>query len=68
MRLEPPTLAHTARLTKICGYAQILRYLRAELRNENDVEVWIAAALEEQGRGNELPFAIIDLPSEVSRR
>lgn len=63
VRLEPLTLAHTAGLTKACGYAEIWRYLRAELRDENDVEAWIAAALEEQRKRNELPFAIIDLQS-----
>jgi RimJ/RimL family protein N-acetyltransferase len=63
VRLEPLSLAHTAGLTKACGYAEIWRYLRAELRDENDVEAWIAAALDEQRKGNELPFAIIDLQS-----
>jgi hypothetical protein len=33
------------------------------LSDENDIEAWIAAALEEQRKRNELPFAIIDLRS-----
>jgi N-acetyltransferase len=57
VRVEPLALAHTARLV------EIWRYLRAELKTEDDVRAWIAAALDEQQKGNELPFAIIDLQS-----
>jgi RimJ/RimL family protein N-acetyltransferase len=63
VRLEPLTLAHTAGLAKVYGHAEIWRYLRAELKNESEVEAWIAAALDEQAKGHELPFAIIDLQS-----
>jgi RimJ/RimL family protein N-acetyltransferase len=63
VRLEPLTLAHTARLANVCGYEEIWRYLRVELKHESEVQAWIAAALDEQEKGNELPFAIIDLQS-----
>jgi N-acetyltransferase len=63
VRVEPLALAHTARLVEVCRHAEIWRYLRAELKTEDDVRAWIAAALDEQQKGNELPFAIIDLQS-----
>jgi N-acetyltransferase len=63
VRLEPLTLAHTAGLTNACRYEEIWRYLRVELKDGSDVEAWIAAAVEEQRKGNELPFAIIDRQS-----
>jgi N-acetyltransferase len=63
VRLEPLSLLHTAGLANVCRHEEIWRYLRVELRNERDVETWIGAALDEQSRGNELPFAVIDLRS-----
>jgi RimJ/RimL family protein N-acetyltransferase len=63
VRLEPLTFAHKAGLTEACGDAQIWQYLRVQLKNESDVETWIAAALDEQSKGNELPFAVVDLRS-----
>src|SRR5438105_2308248 len=63
VRLEPLSLSHIAGLAKACCYEEIWRYLRVELRNESDVEKWIGAALDEQIKGNELPFAVIDLLS-----
>jgi hypothetical protein len=68
VRVEPLALAHTARLVEVCRHAEIWRYLRAELKTEDDVRAWIAAALDEQQKGNELPFAIIDLQIRTSGR
>ena len=63
VRLEPLTPAHAAGLTEVCCHSEIWRYLRVELNNEHEVKGWIAAALDEQQKDQELPFAIIDLQS-----
>ena len=54
---------HAAGLVEACGHSEIWQYLRVELKNEEDVRNWIAAALDEQQKGIELPFAIVDLRS-----
>lgn len=63
VRLEPLDTHHAEHLTQAADDEEIWRYLRAELRSRQQVDEGIASALEQQRKGEELPFAIIHLAS-----
>lgn len=59
VRLEPLRLEHAAALASICE-APVFEFLSLEIRTEEDVKAYIAAALEAAERGTEQPFFIRD--------
>jgi RimJ/RimL family protein N-acetyltransferase len=58
--LEPLSERHTADLVEAAQDDEIWRYMPAELKTEEQIQAWIAAAHAQQATGAQLPFAIVD--------
>jgi RimJ/RimL family protein N-acetyltransferase len=66
VRLEPLRLEHAMELYAISQYPDIWRYMPyKQPASVSEMEAWIAAALQAQERGVEVPFAIIDRSSHA---
>lgn len=63
MRLEPLTRAHTASLAEIGLDEELWRWIPAPVRTPEEMAAYIDAALEDEGRGVSLPFAILERSS-----
>jgi RimJ/RimL family protein N-acetyltransferase len=64
VRLEPLRLGHALELYSISQYPDIWRYMQyKQPASVSEMETWIAATLQAQERGAEVPFAIIDRSS-----
>src|SRR5262245_56860812 len=64
VRLEPLTLARAGELCEAGNDDELWRYMPiATPRTLADTQAWIRAALEEAGRGSQVPFAIVHLAS-----
>lgn len=59
VRLEPLTREHAAALTAVLE-PEIFEFFNEELRTREDMESYIAQALEAAGRGVERPFVILE--------
>ncbi|GAA4702025.1 GNAT family N-acetyltransferase [Brevibacillus fulvus] len=60
VRLEPLAIAHADQLFEAGNFEQIWTYMSIEISRPEDVHSFIAAAMEGQKAGTDLPFAIID--------
>jgi RimJ/RimL family protein N-acetyltransferase len=63
VRLEPLSMDHLPDLVRVGLEPELWRLQPAPIETAEDMRGYIASALEEQGRGSGLPFAIIDLAS-----
>lgn len=64
VRLEPMSEAHLPDFLSIGLDETIWRYmLYGDIRSEQDLRAWVREILARQGRGTDLPFAVIDLDS-----
>ncbi|MGC4748742.1 GNAT family N-acetyltransferase [Micromonospora sp. DT201] len=62
VRLEPLTIRHLGDLTEAANHDQVWAYLdEATPTDQEPVAALIQEALDEQQRGDRLPFAIVDL-------
>lgn len=67
VRLEPLQLQHAADLLSAGQDQAIWTWIPSNASNSlEDMERWISAALQAQDAGTELPFAIIDLTTELA--
>lgn len=61
VRLEPLTLEHAVDLLDVANDEEVWRWLYYNPPSSlGEMQSWIRAALEEQVRGRDLPFAVID--------
>jgi RimJ/RimL family protein N-acetyltransferase len=60
VRLEPLDFSHAEQMYEAGKYEEIWTYMSTVVRTPEDVQQFIASALEAQKAGGELPFAIID--------
>lgn len=60
VRLEPLDYRHAEQLFEAGNYEEIWTYMSTVVRTPEDVQQFIASALEAQQGGGELPFAIIE--------
>lgn len=60
VRLEPLTMAHLPALTRVGLEPELWRLQPAPIETADDMRGYVAHAVEEQRRGNALPFAIVD--------
>ena len=66
VRLEPLTLMHLPRLVEIGLDDDIFRWYAQPIRTPDDMQAFIATALEEQRAGKSLPFATIERSSGLA--
>lgn len=64
VRLEPLTLAHVPALARVGLDPALWRLQPAPIETEDDMRRYVASALEDQGKGVSLPFAMVDPASE----
>ncbi|MGH7836820.1 MAG: GNAT family N-acetyltransferase [Candidatus Binataceae bacterium] len=63
VRLEPLTQAHQADFSAVGLAEELWRWIPTPVRTAEEMTEYIATALEEQGRGISLPFALIEKAS-----
>ena len=64
VRLEPLTDAHVAGLAKVgCDETIWKLMVYGQIRNEEDMRMWVRNLLDGQAAGTDLPFAVIHLAS-----
>jgi N-acetyltransferase len=63
VRLEPLTLAHVAALTEVGLEAHLWRWIPTAVTNAEEMRAYVVEALDEQMRGTQLPFAIVERAS-----
>lgn len=59
IRLEPLRLDHVPALARAGLFPELWRLQPAPINNERDMHSYVAAALDDQQRGQSLPFAIV---------
>jgi RimJ/RimL family protein N-acetyltransferase len=60
VRLEPLTMAHLSALAEVGLVPAVWRWMHAEQRTQDDLRVWLEAALAAQASGREVPFATVE--------
>src|ERR1700761_223529 len=60
VRLEPMTLGHAAELWRAGSDPELWRWIPAPVKSLDDMRTYVSSALEEQQRGNMLPFVIVE--------
>jgi RimJ/RimL family protein N-acetyltransferase len=63
VRLEPLSQAHHAGLSAVGLDEELWRWIPIPVRTPEDMSAYIATALDEQGRGVSLPFALVEKSS-----
>ncbi|HEV2342005.1 MAG TPA: GNAT family protein [Candidatus Acidoferrales bacterium] len=63
VRLEPLSLSHHETLSRVGLEEDLWRWIPTQVRTQEEMKTYIQLALDEQGRGVSLPFAIIDKTS-----
>jgi RimJ/RimL family protein N-acetyltransferase len=63
VRLEPLSQAHQAGLSAVGLDEELWRWIPIPVRTPEDMSAYIATALDEQGRGVSLPFALVEKSS-----
>jgi len=63
VRLEPLSLAHVDGLSAVGTAPELWTWVPTQVRNRDEMQAYVEAALAEQARGLALPFAIIDARS-----
>ncbi|RQO63397.1 GNAT family N-acetyltransferase [Paucibacter sp. KBW04] len=63
VRLEPLSLAHVDGLTAVGTAPELWAWVPTQVRNREEMQAYVEAALADQARGLALPFAIIDARS-----
>lgn len=60
VRLEPLALSHVDDLARVAFDADLWRWVPTQVTNRQELEAYVAEALDEQARGVSLPFAVIE--------
>jgi RimJ/RimL family protein N-acetyltransferase len=66
VRLEPLTLGHAAALSEVGLEPVLWRWSPAPVTTAAEMRAYVEIALDEQRRGDAVPFAIVDLASEAA--
>lgn len=64
VRLEPLSTAHVGALAEVGLDAALWSWIPAPLKSVDDMRAYVERALDEQARGQSLPFAIVDARAE----
>ena len=64
VRLEPLTPAHASALARVGLDPALWPWIPAPITSAEEMEAYVARALDEQARGVSLPFAIVDVAGE----
>ena len=65
VRLEPMRIDHSSVLAHIGLHPELRRLQPAPVATEDDMRCYVQTALDDQQRGNSLPFVIVDLATNT---
>ena len=65
VRLEPMRIDHSSVLAHIGLHPELWRLQPAPVATEDDMRCYVQTALDDQQRGNSLPFVIVDLATNT---
>jgi N-acetyltransferase len=60
VRLEPLAMSHAAALAEVGLAPELWRWIPTPVTTPEEMQAYVATALDEQARGTALPFAIVD--------
>ena len=65
VRLKPMRIDHSSALARIGLHPELWRLQPAPMTTEDDMRCYVQTALDDQQRGNSLPFVIVDLATNT---